>query len=318
MTVRTHYDNLKVSRTASSDEIKDAYRRLTQKHHPDKHGGSAEKARVMLIINDAYDTLIDPDRRRAHDAWISQQERVEAPTGRFRATVGDVRPPPVVEDEDVDPEHINTQSRSPGNSILRSSQHRDTRIAFGISLVIFIAFGIWINSLVPSSGTTGPGKASVSEPKAVTPPQRTTTTGPLGQKLVSTIEDQVLPASQRLAPLDSGAPIRGYLEKGYLNSKPVIIGHSDYWVFQKEAKLFDMPLFALAEEYEHPGTGCCADRRIEVLFVGETSSDGLTNFGVLNHCELTKVDPIAEKYRGLPFAAGTRYVSLNCREKRNL
>ena len=36
MATRTHYDNLKISRNATTQEIKKAYRRLAQKYHPDR------------------------------------------------------------------------------------------------------------------------------------------------------------------------------------------------------------------------------------------------------------------------------------------
>lgn len=73
---RNHYDNLKVDRKASPEEIKKAYRRLSSQHHPDKNGGSAESVRVMKVINAAYEALSDPERRANHDAWIA---RVEPP-----------------------------------------------------------------------------------------------------------------------------------------------------------------------------------------------------------------------------------------------
>lgn len=71
--VRTHYDNLKVSREAPQSVIKAAYKVLAQEHHPDKHRGSAESMRIMKVINDAYETLSDPERRRKHDYWIDDE-----------------------------------------------------------------------------------------------------------------------------------------------------------------------------------------------------------------------------------------------------
>lgn len=73
---RNHYDNLKVDRKASADEIKKAYRRLSSQHHPDKNGGSQESIRIMQCVNAAYEALSDPARRAVHDAWIA---RVEPP-----------------------------------------------------------------------------------------------------------------------------------------------------------------------------------------------------------------------------------------------
>lgn len=81
--LHTYYDNLKVSRTASPGEIRAAYRRLSQKHHPDRNSGDPEAARIMVLINVAYRALGNPARRAQHDRWIARQESVlEVPTSK--------------------------------------------------------------------------------------------------------------------------------------------------------------------------------------------------------------------------------------------
>ena len=59
----THYDTLGVSKTATIDEIKKAFKVLASKNHPDR-GGSTEK---FQEINQAYQTLSDPDKRAEYD-----------------------------------------------------------------------------------------------------------------------------------------------------------------------------------------------------------------------------------------------------------
>ena len=59
---------LGVSRTATDEEIKAAYRKLAHKYHPDLNPGDAEAARRMQEINAAYDQLKDPDAYRAAQA----------------------------------------------------------------------------------------------------------------------------------------------------------------------------------------------------------------------------------------------------------
>lgn len=75
MPVRTHYDNLKVSRDAPSEVIRAAYKSLAQKYHPDRNPGDERAAKVMLLINEAYEVLSDPVRRKQHDLWIEAKER---------------------------------------------------------------------------------------------------------------------------------------------------------------------------------------------------------------------------------------------------
>lgn len=74
--LHTYYDNLKVTRTASPETIRAAYRRLSQKHHPDRNPDDLEAARIMVLINVAYRALSDPARRAQHDRWIAQKESV--------------------------------------------------------------------------------------------------------------------------------------------------------------------------------------------------------------------------------------------------
>jgi TPR repeat protein len=73
--VRTHYDNLKVTRDAPVSVIRAAYKALCQTFHPDKFQGSSEEAeRVIKLVNTSYAVLIDPAKREAHNAWIREQE----------------------------------------------------------------------------------------------------------------------------------------------------------------------------------------------------------------------------------------------------
>ncbi|MGZ8184486.1 MAG: J domain-containing protein [Methylobacter sp.] len=73
--IRTHYDNLKVTRDAPASVIKAAYKALCQTFHPDKFQGSTEEAeRVIRLVNASYAVLIDPAKRAGHNAWIREQE----------------------------------------------------------------------------------------------------------------------------------------------------------------------------------------------------------------------------------------------------
>jgi hypothetical protein len=72
--IHTHYDNLKVARGAPQEVIRAAYKALSQKYHPDKNPGDEKAARIMAIVNTAYNTLSDPVRRKEHDEWIAAEE----------------------------------------------------------------------------------------------------------------------------------------------------------------------------------------------------------------------------------------------------
>lgn len=61
-----HYKTLGVSKSASPDEIKKAFRKLAQKHHPDKPTGNEAKFKEL---NEAYSVLSDPKKRAQYDQF---------------------------------------------------------------------------------------------------------------------------------------------------------------------------------------------------------------------------------------------------------
>ena len=62
-----YYDILGVSKTATADEIKKAYRTLAFKYHPDRNQGNAEAEEKFKEISAAYDVLGDEAKRRQYD-----------------------------------------------------------------------------------------------------------------------------------------------------------------------------------------------------------------------------------------------------------
>ena len=73
-----YYETLGVSRSASQDEIKKAYRKLAQKHHPDRNKDDPDAQSRFAKINEAYEVLSDPEKRKQYDRfgqnWKQGQE----------------------------------------------------------------------------------------------------------------------------------------------------------------------------------------------------------------------------------------------------
>ncbi|MDR2201888.1 MAG: molecular chaperone DnaJ [Clostridiales bacterium] len=61
------YDVLGVPKTAPDDEIRNAYRKLAKKYHPDLNQGDETAANMFKKINEAYETLSDPQKKAAYD-----------------------------------------------------------------------------------------------------------------------------------------------------------------------------------------------------------------------------------------------------------
>jgi len=66
MSKRDYYEVLGVSKTASADEIKKAFRKAAVQHHPDKEGGDETKFKE---INEAYEVLKDQQKRQRYDQF---------------------------------------------------------------------------------------------------------------------------------------------------------------------------------------------------------------------------------------------------------
>ena len=62
-----YYKILELPETATTDEIKKSYRRLSLLHHPDRNGNSSESVAKFQKISDAYETLGDVDKKREYD-----------------------------------------------------------------------------------------------------------------------------------------------------------------------------------------------------------------------------------------------------------
>jgi molecular chaperone DnaJ len=89
----THYQVLQISTQATADEIKQSYRRLAKKFHPDLNGGKANSDRIIQL-NAAYEILGDERKRREYDyllqpaVAIPRQQQSSAHITRRPRTMG--------------------------------------------------------------------------------------------------------------------------------------------------------------------------------------------------------------------------------------
>ncbi|TFG19602.1 MAG: J domain-containing protein, partial [Promethearchaeota archaeon] len=64
---KSYYDILEVEKDATEKEIKLAYRPLAKKYHPDLNKTNPNATDKFIEIKNAYDTLIDPEKRKIYD-----------------------------------------------------------------------------------------------------------------------------------------------------------------------------------------------------------------------------------------------------------
>jgi len=90
MQFQDYYKTLGVSRTASDDEIKRAYRKLAKEWHPDRHPESERETveKKFKAIAEANEVLSDPEKRKRYDAlgenWRQGQDFRGGPGGGFQ------------------------------------------------------------------------------------------------------------------------------------------------------------------------------------------------------------------------------------------
>ena len=67
MAYKDFYKTLGVARDASADDIKKAFRKLARQYHPDTNPGDKKAEEKFKEINEAYEVLSDPDKRKLYD-----------------------------------------------------------------------------------------------------------------------------------------------------------------------------------------------------------------------------------------------------------
>lgn len=155
--MRTHYDNLKVARNAPLEVIRAAYTSLSKKYHPDNNP-SSDAERIIRIINEAYNVLSDPEKRREHDAWIEKQERQESTEQQYEY---------IAPEEKVSPKVINETTQKPPFDPI---DHLTTY--WFLYLILFaVGYGIFGSDKPLTKPAPGP-KPYTSQPPLPTIPEK--------------------------------------------------------------------------------------------------------------------------------------------------
>src|SRR5271170_3084777 len=78
---KDYYEVLGVTKTATADEIRKAFRKLARQHHPDVAKDKKKAEEKFKEINEAYEVLSDPEKRKKYDTLGADWERGSMPGG---------------------------------------------------------------------------------------------------------------------------------------------------------------------------------------------------------------------------------------------
>ncbi|NTV84274.1 MAG: DnaJ domain-containing protein, partial [Bacteroidales bacterium] len=89
MAKRDYYDILEISRTATPEEIKKAYRKMALKHHPDKNPNDPNAESKFKEAAEAYEILSDADKKQRYDRYGHDGVK-GMPGGGFHMNMDDI------------------------------------------------------------------------------------------------------------------------------------------------------------------------------------------------------------------------------------
>lgn len=138
--IHTHYDNLQLTQNASDAEIRQAYRRLSKKYHPDL-SNDPDAHRIMQIVNRAYEVLSNPTTRAEHDKWIALQYLQKQQVAYY------AQPITYYSDDDTDQNNDDDEDDSPPPSSRyhhnpHQPSHSQKRVLQGLLLISAALLGL--------------------------------------------------------------------------------------------------------------------------------------------------------------------------------
>ena len=74
---KDYYNILGVTKSASAEEIRKAFRKMAVKYHPDKNPGNKQAEEKFKEINEAHDVLNDPEKRKKYDQFGANWEKFQ-------------------------------------------------------------------------------------------------------------------------------------------------------------------------------------------------------------------------------------------------
>lgn len=161
MSKKDYYALLGVSRNASADDIKKAYRKLAMQYHPDRNANNPESEKKFKEINEAYDVLKDDQKRSAYDQYGHSAFEQGGGPGGFGFAAGGFSDM----FEDVINEFMGG-GRSGGRG--RGGAQRGGDLRYNLTITLKEAFDgtqtkIRLSTLVKCAPCTGSGAASGSK-----------------------------------------------------------------------------------------------------------------------------------------------------------